>query len=201
MELTLEQGKLLVGLARSVIEEYFGIGKVKIPETMNDILKEKMGVFVTLHTFPDHDLRGCIGYVEPVMTLSRGLRNAALSAALNDPRFPQLKADELKNLVVEVSTLAPPELIEVEKPGDYLNEIKIGRDGLIVEKGAFKGLLLPQVPVEWKWDVPKFLVHTCMKAGLSANSWRDPEVKIYKFSGRVFSETAPGGEIIEKKCG
>ncbi|ODS37259.1 MAG: AMMECR1 domain-containing protein [Candidatus Altiarchaeales archaeon WOR_SM1_86-2] len=198
MELTPEQGKLLVGLARSVIEEYFGAGKVEIPETLNDILRRKMGVFVSLHTYPGHDLRGCIGYAEPVMTLSRGLRNAALSAALNDPRFPRLKADELKNLVVEVSILTPPELMDVGKPEDYLNEIKIGRDGLIVEEGVFKGLLLPQVPVEWKWDVPKFLAHACMKAGLSANAWLDPEVRVYKFSGQVFSETVPEGEIIEK---
>jgi len=87
----------------------------------------------------------------------------------------------------------------VDDPVKYLEKIKVGRDGLIVESGFFKGLLLPQVPVEWKWNEPEFLSQTCVKAGLSPDAWFGKRVKVYSFTGQVFSEVEPYGEVIEKK--
>lgn len=166
---------------------------VKVP----NIFKRKSGVFVTINTYPSKELRGCIGYPEPHFSLVDALMNSAKSAT-SDPRFPRLREDELKNVVVEVSLLTPPELIKVKKPKDYLKEVVIGNDGLIVEKGHFRGLLLPQVPVEWRWTVDEFLSHTCMKAGLTPDAWLDEDTKIYKFSAEIFMETEPKGEVIKK---
>jgi uncharacterized protein (TIGR00296 family) len=159
---------------------------------------EKQGAFVTLHTFPNHDLRGCIGIPLPVMPLKDAIIEGAKSAT-RDPRFPPLEERELDNIIIEVTILTKPELIEIEDPKDYPSKIKIGRDGLIVEQGFYKGLLLPQVPVEQRWDKEAFLSHTCMKAGLNPDAWFDKNIKISKFSGQIFTETSPRGEIKEKK--
>ena len=113
--------------------------------------------------------------------------------------FPILKKDELDYIIVEVTILTPPVEIKIEKPEDYLSNIEIGRDGLIVEQGFYKGLLLPQVPVEQGWDKEGFISHTCMKAGLLPDAWFDKNTRIFKFSGQVFTEIKPRGEIKEKK--
>jgi uncharacterized protein (TIGR00296 family) len=178
---TLEDGKLAVEIARKTIENFLKDNKkpeFNVPEHFNN----KSGVFVTLNSHPKHDLRGCIGYPEPFAPLIDAITDSAINAATRDPRFPSVKLKDMDKIVVEVSLLTPPEQIEVKKPQEYLNKIKIGRDGLIVEKGMFRGLLLPQVPVEWKWGVEEFLSHTCMKAGLSGDCWLEENVKFYKFS-------------------
>jgi uncharacterized protein (TIGR00296 family) len=193
----IEDGKFAVKMARQIIEDYLNDKdppKFKLP----DKSKKKSGVFVTLHTFPKNDLRGCIGFPEPHFKLFQAITDAAVAAATRDPRFPQVKASEMKKLVVEVSLLTPPEPIKVKDPKEYLKKVKIGRDGLIVEKAFFRGLLLPQVPVEWEWDVETFLQHTCNKAGLPAEAWREKSVKFYSFQAKVFSEKEPYGEIVEK---
>ncbi len=194
-----EQGKQLVKFAREVLEAYFNGSEAVPPENLKNILDEKCGVFVTLNKFPSHELRGCIGYPEPVMPLSDAITDSAISAATRDPRFPHVKKDELKNLIVEVSVLTKPELIKVSDPIEYLEKIKVGRDGLIVESSFFKGLLLPQVPVEWNWNETEFLSQTCRKAGLPEEAWFGKKTKVYKFTGQVFSETTPCGEVIEKE--
>ncbi|ODS42877.1 MAG: TIGR00296 family protein, partial [Candidatus Altiarchaeales archaeon IMC4] len=91
------------------------------------------------------------------------------------------------------------EIVAVENPRDYLKEIKIGRDGLIAERGPFRGLLLPQVPVEWGWGVEEFLSQTCMKAGLSPTALLDRDTKIYRFSAQIFAEEIPCGNVVEKR--
>ncbi|RLF35852.1 MAG: TIGR00296 family protein, partial [Thermoplasmata archaeon] len=190
-------GKKAVSFAREVIEEY--VKNKTVPEIeLPGVFNEKHGAFVTIHTYPEYELRGCIGVPLPVMPLKEAIVEGATSAT-RDPRFPPLSPDELDNIVVEVTVLTEPELIRVDKPSDYLSEIEIGRDGLIVEQGFFKGLLLPQVPVEQGWDKEEFLSHTCMKAGLMPDAWFDKNTKIYRFSGQVFTETKPRGEIKEKK--
>ena len=195
--LNLDEGKKAVSFAREVIEEY--VKNKTVPEIeLPDVFNEKHGAFVTIHTYPEYELRGCIGVPLPVMPLKEAIVEGATSAT-RDPRFPPLSPDELDNIVVEVTVLTEPELIRVDKPSDYLSEIEIGRDGLIVEQGFFKGLLLPQVPVEQGWDKEEFLSHTCMKAGLMPDAWFDKNTKIYRFSGQVFTETKPRGEIKEKK--
>lgn len=132
------------------------------------------------------------------MPLQQAITEAALSV-IQDPRFPPLRREELSNVVIEITVLSQPLLISINSPKDYMKKIEIGKDGLIAEKGYFKGLLLPQVPIEQGWDVEEFLNHTCMKAGLPPDSWIDNDTKIYQFSGQIFTEMSPKGDIEEKK--
>lgn len=191
-----EEGKTAVKIARNVIEKYVGHEEITIKDYPESFTK-KSGVFVTINTYPKKELRGCIGYPEPVMSLIDAIIDSAKNAC-HDPRFPELKKDELNTIVVEVSLLTKPELIKTDKPKDYPEKIKIGRDGLIAESGFYRGLLLPQVPVEQEWDKETFLSHTCMKAGLMPDAWLDKRTKIYSFQAQIFSEQKPNGEVIEK---
>jgi uncharacterized protein (TIGR00296 family) len=109
-----------------------------------------------------------------------------------------MTADELDKVVFEISVLTPPELVIVEKPEEYPSKIKVGEDGLIVEKSFYKGLLLPQVPVEWSWDEEEFLCQCSVKAGLSPDSWLTKGVKIYRFTAIIFEEETPQGTIKRK---
>ena len=195
--LSIEEGKKAVVFARNIIEKFVRNNKINITEP-NGVFNERQGAFVTIHTYPEHDLRGCIGIPLPVMSLKQAITQGAQSAT-RDPRFPPLDENELNDIIIEVTILTKPKLINVDKPQDYLSEIEIGRDGLIVEQGFFKGLLLPQVPVEQGWDKQEFLSQTCMKAGLLPDAWFDKATKISKFSGQIFSEVKPKGEIKEKK--
>ena len=195
--LNLHEGKKVVQFTRHVIEEY-----VKNHETPQSDLgksfQEKQGVFVTLHTYPNHELRGCIGIPLPVMSLDEAITESAQSAT-RDPRFPLLVPQELPSILIEVTILTTPERIKVKQPQDYLKQIIIGRDGLIVEQGFYKGLLLPQVPVEQAWTVDEFLSQTCMKAGLPPDAWFEKNIEILKFSGQIFTETKPNGPIKETR--
>ncbi len=185
--LTTEDGKYLVDLARKAIVTYIVDKKVlDVPEDVNPELKEKMGVFVTLNL--GGQLRGCIGYPEPVMPLINALIDASISAAIRDPRFNPLTSEELDKIRVEVSVLTKPEIIEVDTPKDYTEKVNIGQDGLIVEMGPYRGLLLPQVATEWKWNESEFLSNTCMKAGLDQDCWLSEDVKIFKFASQIFNE-------------
>jgi len=107
-----------------------------------------------------------------------------------------MKATELDKVVFEISVLTPPELVTVSSPTDYPSKIEVGVDGLIVEKGYNKGLLLPQVPVEWKWDAEEFLCNCCMKAGLSPDCWILKDTKIYKFTSIIAQELEPHGKVV-----
>ena len=195
--LNLEEGKKAVVLARNIIEKFVRNSKISLTE-LEGVFNEKQGAFVTIHTYPEHDLRGCIGIPLPVMSLKEAIIQASQSAT-RDPRFPPLDKNELDHVIVEVTILTKPVLIKVTKPQDYLKEIEIGRDGLIVEQGFFKGLLLPQVPIEQDWDKEEYISHTCIKAGLLPDAWFDKATKISKFSGQIFTENKPRGEIKEKK--
>ncbi|MEE8168112.1 MAG: TIGR00296 family protein [Candidatus Hydrothermarchaeales archaeon] len=195
----IEDGSFLITLARQTIERYLESGEfVSEPQDTPEKLREKAGVFVTLQTYPTKALRGCIGYPEPVLPLVEATIKAAISSATGDPRFPSLLRDELDKTLIEVSILTPSELIQVSSPKDYLTEIEIGKHGLIAEKGFNRGLLLPQVPVDEGWGIEEFLSHTCVKAGLLPDSWYDEDTKIHRFSGIVFSEVEPGGEVVER---
>ncbi len=197
MTLTLEQGGDLVKYARAVIEGYFTSGKPEPPGSLREVFAEKRGVFVTLHK--SGGLRGCIGLPEPTHPLGLAVEKAALSAALEDPRFPDVKQDELDDIVVEVSVLTHPKLVEVGDPKEYMENVCVGRDGLIAEKDWARGLLLPQVPGEWGWDSEDFICHTCSKAGLPSTAWLDKGFRLYSFQAQVFSEESPRGEVVEKR--
>jgi hypothetical protein len=172
---------------------------------MPRVMREKMGVFVSIYRLAGassgegKSLRGCIGFPLPVKPLYKGIVESAVEAAFNDPRFPPLKRDELNKVIIEVTVLTPPKLIDVSNPIEYLRKVKIGRDGLIIERGIYRGLLLPQVPIEYNWDVEEYLMHLCLKAGLPPNAWLEPESKIYRFTGQIFCEKSPRGEVVEEK--
>ena len=192
-----DDGKILVKMARTVVTKYL-TNNTKI---LNHDFKEKFsfnaGVFVTIND--KSGLRGCIGFPLATKKLSDALTDAAISASTDDPRFPSIRQNELNDLVFEVTVLSDTEEISASLPNEIIQEIKIGRDGLIIEKDFQSGLLLPQVPVEYNWNVEDLLNHTCHKAGLSNDSWKDKTTKISKFQGIIFREILPNGEIIREK--
>ena len=197
-ELTQEEGKFLIQLARNTVQQYLKTGKaLKPPKETPKKLFSQCGVFVTINSLRggEKELRGCIGYPYPTCPLVEAVIDNAINAATEDPRFEPLSSDELEKVVFEVSVLTPPELVEVANPKEYVSKIKVGEDGLIIERGPYKGLLLPQVPVEWGWCEEEFLCQCCMKAGVPPDSWLTKDAKIYKFKAIVFDEVTPNGEI------
>jgi len=197
-KLTLEEGRFLVRLARKVVEEYLKNGKIMAaPKDVSSKLMEQCGVFVTLNSFNrgKKELRGCIGFPYPTTPLTRAVIESAINSATQDPRFPPVSLGELDHIVFEVSVLTPPQLVKVQKPTDYPQKIKVGQDGLIVERSYYKGLLLPQVPIEWNWEEEEFLCQCCMKAGLSPDCWLLEGTKIYKFSCVIAQEITPKGPV------
>lgn len=194
--LTQEEGREAVHLARNTIRNYI-VENTTLSSDLKGVFKQYQGVFVTLHRYPEHHLRGCIGIPLPLMPLKEAIIEAATSAT-RDPRFPPLDKEELTSIVIEVTILSKPKVIPREHPQDYLAEIQVGRDGLIAEQGFSKGLLLPQVPIEQDWNIEEFLSQTCIKAGLMPDAWLDKKTTISKFSGQIFTEITPGGKIKEK---
>lgn len=189
-------------LARKAVEEHLRNRRViRVPTDTPPKLMEHCGAFVTLNSVKrgEKELRGCIGFPYPTNPLAQAVIESAISSATQDPRFYPVSLQELEAIVFEVSVLTPPQLVEVEKPADYPSKIKVGQDGLIVEKGYYKGLLLPQVPIEWSWDEEEFLSQCCIKAGLSPDYWLIKGTKIYRFQAIIFEETSPKGEIEPKK--
>ena len=200
---SLEDGILLLNFARDNIEYYLENNRrIPIPEEIRKRFSGKYGAFVTLNRIDveGNPLRGCIGYIEPIYPLFDIVHKVSISSALEDPRFPPITKDELNRIVIELSILTPPQLVKVDDPKEYINHIVIGRDGLIVERGIRRGLLLPQVPVDHgrNWDVETFLRHTCNKAYLHDNAWKEKETKIYSFQAILFEEIEPRGEIKRK---
>jgi hypothetical protein len=203
-QLNQEEGTLLVDLARKAVEHYLKTGKsLDAPKNLPRKLLEPCGVFVTINSVAreEKELRGCIGFPYPIMPLAKAVIDSAINAATQDPRFPPLSLSELEHVVFEVSVLTPPELIDVRDPREYCARIKVGEDGLIVEKGIYKGLLLPQVPVEWGWDAQEFLCQCCNKAGLMADYWLRQGTKIYKFQAIIYEEEKPRSNIKKKNLG
>jgi len=177
-----EQKKFLLNLARETIKAEIEKSKLSITCPDEPLYQRKTGGFVTLHKAGK--LRGCIGYVIAYKTMFETIKEMAKAAAFSDPRFPPLRKSELENIEIEISILS--ELISVQS----VDEIKIGRDGLLIQNNFTSGLLLPQVATEWKWDRKTFLEQTCNKAGLNRNCWQQPDTEILRFSAEIFSESA-----------
>lgn len=200
-ELSFEEGAYLVRVARKSVEHYLKEGSLMpTPGGVSSNLRKLGAAFVTIESFHGYDrreLRGCIGYVEPVKPLVETVIEVAVEAAFNDPRFPPLSKDELSRVTFEVSVLSGKEPLPRDPKG-RLRAVVVGKHGLVVEKGPFKGLLLPQVPVEYGWDVETFLGEACVKAGLLMDCWVDPSTAIYKYEARVFREVRPGGDVEER---
>lgn len=184
-------GPFLVQVAREAIENYVNFGQIdKLLDNLPPHLMLKRGVFVTINMKVNGEkfLRGCIGYPRPILPLVESIRDVAIKAASEDPRFPSLSPRDLDQIQIEVNILSAPEMIKVKKPIEYPNMVQVGRDGLMLEWSGGSGLLLPQVAEEQGWDSEDFLCNICMKAGASADLWLLPGVKLYKFSSQVYSE-------------
>lgn len=198
VELTDEHGEFLVRLARKAIEEYLRSRTIiGPPEDTPEPLWEPMGVFITLNKVSGgvRALRGCIGLPYPEKPLVRATIEMAIASATEDPRFPPVRLEEMDDIVVEVSVLTRPEPVRVADPREYPSAIKVGRDGLMIERGWRRGLLLPQVPVEWGWNEEAFLCQCCLKAGLYPDAWLDPETRVYRFTAIIFEEEEPRGKV------
>ena len=173
-------------LVREAVENYVKNGRrIDIPTDYPKELKERKGVFVTL--YKKGFLRGCIGLPYPQKSLIEGLIEAA-TLVCEDPRFESVKQEELKDIIIEVSILTKPKLIETN-PRDYSKEILIGKHGLIIRKGDLGGLFLPKVPIEQNWNIEQYLENLCYKAGLTGDMWLDPLSRLYKFEAEIISES------------
>ncbi len=182
--LNIEEQKFILELAEQTVKNVV-IGKpVPTPKNIPDIIKVKRGGFVTLNK--NAHLRGCIGYILPIMSLIETIIEVGTSAALKDPRFNPVQPGELKNIDIEVSVLTIPEKI------DNVEKIVVGKHGIIIKRGYNHGLLLPQVATEYEWDRTTFLEQTCQKSGLSPDAWKDKKTEIQIFSAQVFSRESLG---------
>ena len=198
IQLSDSDGVFLVKTARKAVTEFLSNGnRIKLESDIEEKFSFNSGVFVTLNN-PD-GLRGCIGFPMPEKKLAHAIVEGAIAAATEDPRFPSVKTNELNDIVFEVTVLTPPVEIDVSDPMEYLEKIKVGRDGLIIRHSFSSGLLLPQVPVEYGWDVEEFLQYTCEKAGLARDTWKNESVKIEKFEGIIFKEETPNGAIVREE--
>lgn len=178
------QGKRLLKLARDSIISWLDKKELNFDKDKKKFY-QKLGVFVTLKK--EGDLRGCIGYPYPVLPLSEAVFQAARSAAFQDPRFEPLEKEELKKIKIEISVLTVPKEIKV-KDEKLLDEIVIGKDGLIIQMQGYSGLLLPQVAPEYKWSALEFLEACCQKACLPNHAWQDKACRVFKFQAQIFSE-------------
>ena len=173
------QQEALLQLAREAITVYLETGYTLKNTVPDKSFLDHRGAFVTLKV--KGELRGCIGYPIPTKSLYATIIDAAVSAASSDYRFSPLTLEELQETEIEISVVTPPRLVK------DIHEIEVGSHGIIISKGSNKGLLLPQVPIEWKWDLETYLEHGCLKAGLDKNEWKT-DVKIEIFSAQVFSD-------------
>jgi AmmeMemoRadiSam system protein A len=178
--LTDEEKVTLLKIARDTLESYLRTKKVPDFKVDSQSLREKRGAFVTLKK--RGKLRGCIGRIIADTPLYQTVSSVAIDSALNDPRFPPVQYEELEEIEIEISVLSPFQKIK------SLEEIKVGEHGLLIQKGFYSGLLLPQVPVEYNWDKATFLENLCYKAGLPSDAYKDTDAVIYRFSALVFSE-------------
>ena len=169
----------LLELARRTITQVVASQKLPEKAPREGVFAERRGVFVTLHALGR--LRGCIGVVEPYQPLGDALIHCAACAALQDPRFSPVRAEELPGLQIEISLLSVLEPIQPER-------VEIGKHGLLIAQGMHRGLLLPQVAVEHELGREEFLEETCRKAGLPLNAWREVETQVFGFTCEVFSE-------------
>jgi len=178
-----EDRRALLGLARRAIVEAVVHGRALEESPANPTLTRLAGAFVTLHR--GGQLRGCIGHIEASEPLADTVARCAVSAALHDPRFSPVSRQEIPGLQIEISILTPP---EVTRPED----VQVGRHGLLISRHWQRGLLLPQVAVEYGLSRERFLEEACRKAGLPLDAWKDLDTEIRAFTCEVFSEEQPG---------
>ncbi len=187
VQIPVRVGRYLVVCSRRAVQTWLTEGRKIAPAYPYPECRESRGVFVTITR--QGDLRGCIGFPWPVYPLEEGVIEAAIAAAIQDPRFPPVTPDELPDLRFEVSVLTQPQRVARDR---VQTDVVIGRDGLIIAYGHRRGLLLPQVAARFGWDVRAFLAHTCIKAGLPEDAWQWPDARIWTFQTQIFHEGEEG---------
>jgi AmmeMemoRadiSam system protein A len=171
--------RALLELARRAVAEAVQHGRLPEIEPASGPLANPSGVFITLRR--RSRLRGCIGQVEALKSLAEAVAHCAMGAALEDPRFEPVRPDELAEIEIEISALSRLERVQPE-------QIEVGRHGLLISRGARRGLLLPQVASERNWSRKRFLEETCVKGGMEREAWQEPGTRIEAFTAEVFSE-------------
>jgi len=180
LELNNMQKNLLLSTARETIKNTILGSAIRNYNIDDPVLNTECGAFVTIHNHGN--LRGCIGNITARTPLWKTVMNMSIEASTRDPRFPAISADELDDIDIEVSAISP--LWEIKD----IEEIKVGEHGILIKKGFNQGLLLPQVATENDFDRKSFLEHTCLKAGLDRNCYKDKNCEILIFSATVFGE-------------
>jgi AmmeMemoRadiSam system protein A len=180
MGLTKEEKGILLDIVKTTIQCELDGKMDATSHVESEALREKKGAFVTLRK--NEHLRGCIGCIDARRPLNEMIEEMSVAAAFQDPRFPALTHDELKDITVEISVLTPLKIVK------HIDEIDVGLHGLYIVKDYHSGLLLPQVATEYQWDRSTFLEETCCKAGLPPQAWKEKDTQIYTFSAEVFSE-------------
>lgn len=180
-ELTADERTVLLRLARAALEA--GVSGAASPALpTGDLSTVRRGAFVTLECH--HALRGCIGHLAADRPVADVVADMAVAAALEDPRFPPVSSAELADIEIEISVLTTPRRLDRADP----RRITIGRDGVIVERGGARGLLLPQVAPGYGWGAERFLSAACEKAGLPSSAWREPGTVVLTFQADIFGE-------------
>ncbi len=170
----------LLTIARVSIRETLAGESLPDFDLSSTALENMCGAFVTIEK--DSQLRGCIGTIEANQPLHRTVSEMAIAAAFRDPRFPPLREDEFDRMKIEISVLSPLERITGPE------ELVVGKHGLLIRKGLYSGLLLPQVAVRYAWSKEKFLCQSCLKAGLNEKAWEDSDCELWVFSADIFRE-------------
>jgi AmmeMemoRadiSam system protein A len=171
----------LLRLARETLEAHLSDAEIPACDACSQDLRMPKGAFVSLHR--KEELRGCIGQLNPDRELFKIVQHCVISAAVKDTRFHPVTLEEIKDLDIEISVLSPFRRIR------DIEEIEVGKHGLFLVQEPFRGLLLPQVATQYRWNRETFLAQTCRKSGLSESAWRDPRTTIYIFEAEVFSES------------
>ncbi len=175
-----KEKRAILNIARTAIETYVRTGQTYTEPREEKALNLRNGCFVTIKQ--NGQLRGCIGNFQSEMPLFKEVVEMAISSSTRDPRFYPMREKDLKDFQLEISVLSPLQKIE------EIEEIEVGKHGIYLEKGYYRGVLLPQVAVEHGWDCETFLKQTCVKAGLPTEAWKAEDAEIYIFTAEVFGE-------------
>lgn len=179
-ELNAHEKQVLLAIARQAIILGVQSGQEYVEPREEKTLNQRNGCFVTIKQ--NGQLRGCIGNFQSELPLFKEVAQMAQASAAKDPRFYPLKEEDLDNFNLEISVLSPLQKAE------NIEDIEVGKHGIYIEKSFYRGVLLPQVATEHKWDRQTFLKQTCIKAGLSTDAWEADDADIYVFSAQVFGE-------------
>lgn len=196
-----EEGELLVKAARNTLEllvKSTGFKPEVVKKSMKDNFKESRGVFVTLRHYHTNEIRGHMGFLLPEFPLYEGIVDATIGAATKDPKFIPVTEKELEDTILEVSILSRPELLKGSET-KRLSSIKLGRDGMMIEYGLYKGHFMPEEIEEKKWTKKDAFEELCSIAKIPKTYWTQPNVRLYRFEVQTFKEEEPNGKVVERE--